>query len=145
MQPQGHKKRPRYKHDRRQSNLNPTSNPISRHDNPSKIQVNVLFVYFVTRPIFATNSLTYRNFQMILAHSILYISFFCPYLQQLYDSLSRLSIFFFCRCANFTPVYYALKGGKMQEKRVGLSLGAKLNSLVFFVLILLCRLSIPLR
>lgn len=33
----------------------------------------------------------------------------------------------------------------MQEKRVGPSLGAKLNSLVFFVLILPCRFSIPPR
>ena len=66
-------------------------------------------------------------------------------LQQFYDSLSRLFIFFFCRCANFTPVYYAVKGGKMQEKRVGLSLGAKLNSLVFFGLILWRGLNTPPR
>ena len=75
MQLQEHKKRPRYKHDRSQSNINPTNPPTSRAQNPSKIQANVLFVYFATLPIFTANPLTYRNFQAILAHSILYISF----------------------------------------------------------------------
>lgn len=50
-----------------------------------------------------------------------------------------------CKCANFTPVYSTVKGGKMQEKRVGLSHGAKLNSLVFYVLILSCGLNTPPR
>lgn len=40
----GQNKRPRHKHDRSQPNFNPTNPPTSRAQNPSKIQVNVLFV-----------------------------------------------------------------------------------------------------
>lgn len=71
------------------------------------------------------------------------------YFKRIYNSFTTVYpdclYSFFVGARNFTPVYFAVKGGKMQEKRVGLSLGAKLNSLVFFVLIPLCRLSIPPR
>nr|DAI60569.1 MAG TPA: hypothetical protein [Caudoviricetes sp.] len=50
----GQNKRPRHKHDRSQSNFNPTNTPTSRPQNPSKIQVNVLFVLQIShRPITA--------------------------------------------------------------------------------------------
>lgn len=74
----GQNKRPRHKHDRSQSKLDPTNPQISRPQNPSKIQVNVLFVLSAIFPPQTLNHLIYWHFPNIPAHSTLHVSFFRP-------------------------------------------------------------------
>nr|DAW73747.1 MAG TPA: hypothetical protein [Bacteriophage sp.] len=78
MQTHGQNKRPCHKHDRSQSNFNPTNPPTSRAQNPSKIQVNVLFVLSVIFPPQTLNPLIYRRFPPSRLPSTLHFSFFRP-------------------------------------------------------------------
>lgn len=79
MQPNTQKERPRYKHDRSQSNLNHNFTPDNHPRNPSKIQANVLFVFSRGHAHIGVNSLTLRGFRANCRHSTLHVSFFRPY------------------------------------------------------------------